>query len=99
MSGTGLEIVAATRADIPVLRNLFQFYVYDFSELWAGESRGELMANGRFEDYPLEPFFERAHWRAFLLRLAGSPVGFALINDEPHSGLWTDHSMVEFFVV
>jgi len=99
MSGGGVEIVVATRADIPVLRNLFQFYVYDFSEMWAGEDRGELGADGRFGDYDLEPFFDKPNWRAFLFRLAGAPVGFGLINDEPHSGWPVDHSTAEFFVV
>jgi predicted acetyltransferase len=99
MTDSGLEIVAATRDDIPLLRNLFQFYVYDFSELWAGEDRGHLDADGRFGDYDLAPFFEKPDWRAFLFRLAGAPVGFGLINDEANSGMHTDHSMAEFFVV
>jgi predicted acetyltransferase len=99
MSDSGLEIVAATRDDIPVLRNLFQFYVYDFSELWAGEDRGDLEADGRFGDYDLAPFFETPGWRGFLFWLAGAPVGFGLINDEAHSGMPLDHSMAEFFVV
>jgi len=99
VSEGGLQIIQAAASDAATLQNLFQLYTYDFSELWAGETRGELLASGRFEDYPLAPFFERAGWRAFLLKLAGAPVGFALINDAPHSGLPTDHSMAEFFVV
>jgi predicted acetyltransferase len=99
MSELGLQIVPATTADLGTLQNLFQFYAYDFSELWAGEERGEVLANGRFGVPDLEPFFERPNWRGFLLKLAGAPAGFALINDEPHSGLPTDHSVAEFFVV
>ncbi|HTX50839.1 MAG TPA: GNAT family N-acetyltransferase [Caulobacteraceae bacterium] len=100
MSEVGLRIIPATTADIPTLRNLIQFYVYDFSELWAGEMQGELLPSGRFGEYfPLASFFERAGWRAFLLEIADAPVGFALINDDPHSGLPTDHSVAEFFVV
>ncbi|HUO11913.1 MAG TPA: GNAT family N-acetyltransferase [Caulobacteraceae bacterium] len=96
----GLEIVPASPADIPTVRNIIQFYVYDFSELWAGEPHGELLPSGRFGAYfRLEPFFERPRWEAFLFRIGGAPVGFALLNDEPHSGLPVDHSVAEFFVM
>ena len=34
------------------LANLFQLYVHDFSEQWAGTERGELGEDGLFEDSP-----------------------------------------------
>lgn len=94
-----LDIIPAGPTDAATLQNLFQLYTHDFSEFWAGTARGELSADGRFPDYPLEPFFTQAGWRAFLLKAGEAPAGFALINDHAHSGRATQHSMAEFFVV
>ncbi|WP_293404285.1 GNAT family N-acetyltransferase [Phenylobacterium sp.] len=94
-----LKIVRAARSDSALLQNLFQLYTHDFSEFWAGSARGELEADGRYTDYPLTPFFERASWSAWLLKSGEAPAGFALINDAAHSGLPTRRSMAEFFVV
>lgn len=94
-----LDIIPAGAADAATLQNLFQLYTHDFSEFWAGTARGELAADGRFPDYPLEPFFTQAGWRALLLKAGEAPAGFALINDHAHSGQAVQHSMAEFFVV
>ena len=94
-----LAIVRAACGDGAVLQNLFQLYTHDFSEFWAGSARGELGADGRFTDYPLEPFFGRPNWSAWLLTAGEAPAGFALINDAAHSGLPARRSMAEFFVV
>ncbi len=98
-AAAALEIMPATRADIPMLLNLLEFYVYDFTEFWAGEARGEIGADGRFGFYPLEPFFEREHWSAHILKVGPHIAGFALLNDEAHSGRPIDRSMAEFFVL
>lgn len=94
-----LDIIPAGPTDAATLQNLFQLYTHDFSEFWAGTARGELSADGRFADYPLEPFFSRTGWRALLLKAGGAPAGFALINDHAHSGQAVQQSMAEFFVV
>jgi len=36
----------------PVLEAMFQLYIHDFSEYWAGEDRGELPETGQFAPYP-----------------------------------------------
>jgi predicted acetyltransferase len=92
-------LIPATAAGEPALQNLFQLYVHDFSEFWAGTGRGELDDDGRFPAYPFEPYFERPAWRALLIRRGGALAGFALVNDIPHSGLPADHSVAEFFIV
>nr|WP_246370656.1 GNAT family N-acetyltransferase [Phenylobacterium haematophilum] len=94
-----MAIVRASAGDAALLQNLLQLYTHDFSEFWAGTARGELGADGRFTDYPLEPYFARPGWSAWLLKASEAPAGFALINDEAHSGLPTRRSMAEFFVV
>ena len=94
-----LAIVRAGAGDADLLQNLFQLYAHDFSEFWAGSARGELGPDGLFTDYPLAPFFERPGWSAWLLKSGEAPAGFALINDEAHSGLPARRSMAEFFLV
>ena len=93
------ELIQAKGADAPVLQNLFQLYAHDFTAFWAGQARGELGEDGRFEPYALEGYFLRPAWRAFLVRAGGALAGFALVNDVPHSGLPADRSMAEFFIV
>lgn len=82
------------------LANLFQLYVYDFTEQWAGTARGELGEDGRFEPYPhLGSYWTEPVREAFLIRADGQLAGFVLINDFSHSGLPLDHAVAEFFVV
>jgi predicted acetyltransferase len=92
-----VELERCERARRPVLENLFQLYVHDFSEQWAGQPRGELQENGRFEDYPyFDSYWEDSERSGWLIRAGGKIAGFALIS---HSGLGCDHAMAEFFVV
>ena len=78
------------------IANLIQLYTHDFSEFWDGAA---LAVDGRYPDYPLEPYFERPGWAPYLFRVDGVLAGFALINDQAHSGQPADRSVAEFFVV
>ena len=50
--------VAVARLDErAALANLMQLYVHDFSDFWSGTSNGDLRDDGRFEDYPLDPYW------------------------------------------
>ena len=49
---TPIEVTPARAGEKPVLANLMQLYIHDFSEHWAGTSNGELQHDGRFADYP-----------------------------------------------
>jgi predicted acetyltransferase len=95
-SSEPIEIVPAASGDMPVLQNLIQLYTHDFTEFWDG---GVMAADGRYPDYPLGPYFERRGWDAWLIRTNGALAGFALVNDDPHSGQAADRSMAEFFVL
>jgi len=85
----------AAPAEAAILQNLLQLYTHDFTEFWDG---GVLGPDGRFQDYALATYFERPGWEALLIRAQGAPAGFALVNDQPHSGLPADRSVAEFFV-
>lgn len=89
----------ATPADAPVLQNLLQLYTHDFSEHWAGTTKGDLQPDGRFPDYPLADYGSRAGWSAVLVRCDGHLAGFVLVNDRGRSGEAVDRNVAEFFVV
>ena len=89
----------ASVADEPVLQNLMQLYVHDFSEHWADTEKGDLAPDGRFEAYPLDDYWTRPRWSAAFVRCDGFLAGFALVNDHTHSGQPVDANMGEFFVV
>lgn len=83
----------------PTLETLFQLYIHDFSEFWAGTDRGELQEDGRFPDYPyLDRYWSEPGRSAWLIRADGHLAGFAMLGGVSHSGLPADHDMAEFFV-
>jgi predicted acetyltransferase len=84
----------------PVLEAMFQLYVHDFTEHWAGTERGELQEDGRFPDYPdLEQTWIDPQRSAWLIRANGHLAGFALLSATSHSGEPADHDVTELFVV
>ena len=90
-------------AQKPVLENLMQLYIHDFSDYWGGREDGELQEDGRFEAYPdLDSYWTegaRDEGRTPLfIRTEGFLAGFALINTFSHSGLPVDHAVAEFWV-
>ena len=94
-----VTLTTAARADEPVLQNLAQFYTHDFSEFWVGTSNGDLMADGRFEPYPLASYWTDPVRSAQFIWSDGFLAGFALVNDHAHSGVPVASSMAEFFVL
>lgn len=94
-----IRVRAALPADTLLIQNLIQLYTHDFSEFWAGTARGDVNAEGRFDAYPLEPYWSKEHWSASLVWCDRSVAGFALVNDETHSGVPADRNMGEFFIL
>lgn len=92
-----VEVILAQ--DKAVIANLMQLYIHDFSEYWSGLPRGEIGGDGRFEDYPLDPWWEAADHIPLLFRTGGRLAGFALLNAASHSGLPVDRNVAEFFVL
>ncbi len=95
-----LSLDIARPEERPILENLFQLYIHDFSEQWAGRDDGELGDDGRFEDYPhLASYWRDADRVPLLIRVNGHLAGFALLNSFSHAGAPLDRAMAEFFVV
>jgi predicted acetyltransferase len=97
--GGSVAVTPAVSAHALVIQNLMQLYSHDFSEFWAGTSRGDLDSEGRFAAYPLDEYWSRENWWAGLIWRDRKLAGFALINDETHSGLPANRNMAEFFIV
>ncbi|ATC23138.1 GNAT family N-acetyltransferase [Caulobacter vibrioides] len=97
----GLVVSRAGADEAAIIANLMQFYLHDFSELWFDRAvEGELGPDGRYSGYPgLETYWRDPVREAWLFRIGGLPVGFALVNDFAHSPTPIDRAVAEFFVV
>ena len=95
----GLAVTSAQRRERAAIENLMQLYVHDFSEQWAGEARGEVGDDGRFEPYPLDDYWRAPDHIPLLVRVDGQLAGFLLVNAESHSGLTVDWNVAEFFIL
>lgn len=84
------EIKKATVDEKEILHNLLQFYMYDFSEFMDLH----IEANGKYGEYPLEPYWTEATRFPYFIRQHGKVVGFALVKWE------AEHfSIAEFFIM
>ena len=96
---TAIEVAAALPEDRAALANMMQLYTHDFSEFWAGGSRGELGGNGLFAVYPLDAWWHEPDHIPLLVKVGGFLAGFALIDAMSHTGWPLDRNMAEFFIV
>jgi predicted acetyltransferase len=94
-----VHLSKAVRAQEPIFQKLAQLYTHDFSEFWSGSSKGDLNADGSFDPYPMDKYWQQPHWSASLIWHGNALAGFALINDKTHSGEPVERNMAEFFVV
>jgi predicted acetyltransferase len=94
-----VSVAGAERAQAPIIQNLMQLYTHDFSEFWSGTARGEVNAQGRFDDYPLNEYWSKTNWSAMLIWCERVLAGFCLVNDRTHSGLPAQRNMAEFFIL
>jgi predicted acetyltransferase len=91
-----LAVTPATKDQQPVLANLLELYVHDFSEFL----EIKVGADGRFGYEQLPLYWQDPKRHPFLIRVDGSIAGFALVkqgsevSDNPD--VW---DMAEFFVL
>jgi predicted acetyltransferase len=98
-SAGAVSVRSALRSEAGIIDNLMQLYTHDFSEFWAGTTRGDLNSEGRFEAYALEEYWSGANYSPLLIRCNQVLAGFALINDKTHSGEAADRNVAEFFIL
>jgi len=95
-SSPHLEVTPATREQAPILANLLELYVHDFSEF----HHVELGDDGRFGYEPLPLYWSEPNYHSFLIRLDNKLAGLALIRKRQQlSGKKLVWDMSEFFIV
>jgi ribosomal-protein-alanine N-acetyltransferase len=85
----------ATPSDLPIIKNLVPYYIYDMSEylLWRTKPDGRHDGCDGIEAYWSDP-----DKHAFLLRRGHEPAGFVLLLEGNH-GPDIDYSFTEFFIL
>ena len=80
------QIVTATKADEEILKNLFQFYIYDFSEFM----NLDVEANGRYREYSLDG----ENLSPYFIKNDTKYIGFVLVDKDE-----TSNCILEFFIM
>lgn len=89
-----IDVSPAQIEDKPVLRNMLQLYLYDFSEFGGWD----LGVHGLY-DYPyLDHYWTEPNRHPFLIRVDGHLAGFALVSMTP-SERGAEIGFSEFFVL
>jgi len=89
-----IEIIEAKLDDKPVLKNLMQLYLYDFSEFeYIDVNKHGLFEYRYFDQY----WVEKARY-PFLIRYENKIAGFALVNSHSVTGK-APYNIAEFFVM
>jgi ribosomal-protein-alanine N-acetyltransferase len=85
----------AKPSDLPIVKNLVPYYIYDMSEYmgWATKPDGRHDGCDGIEDY-----WTDADKHAFILRAGREPAGFVLLLEGGHGPL-VDYSITDFFVL
>ena len=87
-------------AEKPIIARLLQLYMHDFSEFArAGDPNGDVYEDGAFRYPHLDSYWEDAGREPLLFRVDGKIAGFAFVSGWSASGLATDYSIAEFFVL
>lgn len=91
-----VTVIPAALEEQPILANLLELYVHDFSEF----HYVEVGADGRFGYEPLPLYWQEADRHPFLIHADGKLAGFALVKKGPEiSGEESVWDMAEFFVL
>jgi predicted acetyltransferase len=95
-SWPGLEVVPALPEQQPILANLLELYIHDFSEF----RKMELGPDGKFGYPSLALYWHEPGRHPLLARMDGRLIGFALVKRGSEiSGSESVWDMAEFFVL
>lgn len=71
-----IQVTPASIDEKSILRNLLEFYIYDFSEYMGWD----VDQHGQFGYRYLDHYWTEPHRHPFLVRVDGHPAGFALVS-------------------
>ena len=91
----GIELSKVPIEDKPVLRNLVELYMYDFSEL----SDRDVSDHGLFGYRYLDHYWTEPDRHPFLIRVEGKLAGFVLVRSRWRDDAGFESSIAEFFVM
>lgn len=95
-SSLGVEVLAASREQEPILANLLELYIHDFSEFIPVE----LQDDGRFGYPNLSLYWTDPNRHPFLIRVDGQWAGFVLIAQiQEESDIEPVWDVAEFFIL
>jgi predicted acetyltransferase len=93
---TTVEISFAIQQELPVLANLYQLYIHDFTDF----VEQPLGNDGRFAYNPLPSYWTEPNRFPFIVWVDGKLAGFALVKKgSDFSGMDDVWDMADFFVV
>lgn len=98
MPDFSLSVTAATHDDETAFRNLFQFYVYEFSRFTHWRTNG----SGRFLEADLDGCWSDPRRNPFIIRVDNDLAGLAIVDyllESPHFNGQPTYQMAEFFVM
>ena len=91
-----ISVMPAIEAERPVLTNLIQLYLYDFTDF----KEWDVQEDGRFADYGLDDCWTTNDRHPFLIRANGNLAGFAIVDGRSHlTGAHGIRDMQDFFVL
>ena len=94
IDGAAIQVIPAGPVDRPVLANLLELYLHDFSEF----DDADVGADGRYGYAYLDRYWSEPGRHAFLIQVEGRLAGFALVHTL-EAGEDPLRSIAEFFVL
>jgi predicted acetyltransferase len=94
-----IELVRASSRDDTTIRNLYQFYIYEFTRFMANWHTNYA---GRYTEDDLDEIWHKPNRHTFLVKIEGELAGFAIVDYGVPGQYWTDAAsvvMVEFFIM
>ncbi len=91
------ELIPAAQSEHDrLLRNLYQFYLYEFSRF---TTEWRVQADGRFAETDLDDCWDDDHRRIFLIQVAGEWAGFVIVDLDLPDPDGDVHELSEFFIM
>lgn len=96
-----VSLVPADRSQLPVFEELWQLYMYDFSEfLEVGDAAADVDEQGLYAyEFDFRRYWERMGYWAYLARLRERIAGFVLVSDRIRFRNGPGRYIDEFFVL